>query len=132
MDTLSERLSYALSLKTGATQADLCRLCKVKSSSVSFWFSGKTKAIKGDMLFRVADFLNVLPKWLATGLGPMRPDGESSKLAVEEPVQNFYIKWPFNTISKEEWDSIPASTRNIIEQQIKTLVPTHTRQKIRA
>ena len=132
MYTLSERLSYALSLKNGATQADLCRLCKVKSSSVSFWFSGKTKAIKGDMLFRVADFLNVLPKWLATGLGPMRGDAENLKSSVEEAAPDYYIKWPFTKVSIEEWNSIPASTRNIIEQQIKTLVSTHTRQKIRA
>jgi transcriptional regulator with XRE-family HTH domain len=132
MKTLADRLNYALSLKNGATQADLCRLCKVKSSSVSFWFSGKTKAIKGDMLFRVADFLNVLPRWLASGVGPMRGSVESPALLAQEPSQDFSINWPFATVSSDEWKSIPAATKKIIEQQIKTLVPTHTREKIRA
>jgi transcriptional regulator with XRE-family HTH domain len=131
MKTLSERLSYALSLKSGATQADLCRLCKVKSSSVSFWFSGKTKAIKGDMLFRVADFLNVNPKWLATGLGPMRPTESVAHHVAEEPAI-YMANWPFKTITEEEWKSIPASARLLLEQQIKSLVQPAAREKIRA
>jgi transcriptional regulator with XRE-family HTH domain len=131
MKTLSDRLNYALSLKKNATQADICRICKVKSSSVSFWFSGKTKAIKGDMLFRVAEFLNVLPRWLATGLGPIHGSPNSTELIAQEP-ENIYYDWPFESITKQDWASIPMSAKKMLELQIKSLVPTHTRQKIRA
>lgn len=72
MTTLQERLKLAMSGPPKITQASLARACGVRAPSVNDWLSGKTKTIEGQNLLAAADFLKVLPMWLATGKGPMR------------------------------------------------------------
>lgn len=132
MSILSERLKYALSLKRNATQADLAKACGLKPPSIWSWFAGETKSIKGSNLLLAAEYLGVRPKWLAEGIGPMRdrPSGSAVQASEEPPIH--MPTWPFKTINEDEWKSIPASARNLLEQQIKSLVPPAARQKIRA
>lgn len=82
MRTLAERITYALKLATDAalaagqpapTQAALARACEVKSSSVSNWFTGETKSLKGDSLLLAAAYLGCDALWLGTGRGTARP-----------------------------------------------------------
>lgn len=79
MTTLQERLMLAMAGPPKVTQAALARACGVRAPSVNDWISGKTKTIEGQNLLIAADFLRVLPMWLATGKGPMRKgsDGET-------------------------------------------------------
>ena len=121
-----------MSQKKGGTQAELARVCKVKPASVSDWFHGRSLTMGGSQLLAASDYFGVRPRWLANGIGPMRGSAESSALLAQEPNQDFSIDWPFATISEDEWKSIPTVTKNIIEQQIKSLIPNATRQKIRA
>lgn len=72
MRTLQERLKLAMIGPPRVTQAALARACGVRAPSVNDWISGKTKTIEGQNLLIAADFLKVLPMWLATGKGPMR------------------------------------------------------------
>lgn len=72
MRTLQERLKLAMAGPPKVTQAALARACGVRAPSVNDWISGKTKTIEGQNLLIAADFLKVLPMWLATGKGPMR------------------------------------------------------------
>lgn len=47
-------------------------------------------------------------------------------LLVQEPAAPAYVakvKWPFKSIKESDWLSIPEQTREIIEQQVKSLVP---------
>ena len=70
MDNWNERLKHARDTR-GATSADLERAAGISSASVSNWFSGRTKNIRPDNLFRVCDYLHVSARWVATGAGTM-------------------------------------------------------------
>lgn len=72
MRTLQERLKTVMAGPPKVTQAALARACGVRAPSVNDWLSGKTKTIEGENLLLAAEFLKVLPMWLATGKGPMR------------------------------------------------------------
>ena len=72
MRTLQERLKLAMAGPPKVTQAALARACGVRAPSVNDWISGKTKTIEGQNLLIAADYLKVMPMWLATGKGSMR------------------------------------------------------------
>jgi transcriptional regulator with XRE-family HTH domain len=57
----------------GMKPADLALAASCTISAVLQWESNKTKNLKLDNLFRIADALNVEPRWLATGKGPQEP-----------------------------------------------------------
>lgn len=68
---LQNRLQSALT-KSRLRKAALARRVGVSRSSVSDWFSGKTKALEGQNLTKAAEALGVDPHWLATGQQPQR------------------------------------------------------------
>lgn len=72
MRTLQERLKLAMAGPPKVTQAALARACGIRAPSVNDWLSGKTKTIEGQNLLLAAEYLKVLPMWLATGKGQMR------------------------------------------------------------
>lgn len=74
MTTLKDRLNAALAEKPSGSKADMARDCTVSDSAVSFWFSGKTKALRGKNLITAARYLGVDPSWLSGGrdLKPVR------------------------------------------------------------
>lgn len=74
MRTLQERLKHVMAGPPKVSQAALARACGIRAPSVNDWLSGKTKTIEGQNLLLAADFLKVMPMWLATGRGPMRKD----------------------------------------------------------
>lgn len=77
--TLRDRLKTALeSMESPPSNADLARIAGIKPPSVSAWFSGDTKSLKGKTLLSIARALNVRPEWLDTGRGPMRPESNAS------------------------------------------------------
>ncbi|MDF3188057.1 S24 family peptidase [Pseudomonas paracarnis] len=76
MRTLQERLKLAMVGPPKVTQAALARACGIRAPSVNDWISGKTKTIEGENLLIAADYLKVMPMWLATGKGPMRKDAD--------------------------------------------------------
>ena len=69
METLNERLAKAMAAR-GKIAADLSRVTKKKSSSVSDWLSGKTKMMEADNAAIVCRFLSINPDWLIFGKGP--------------------------------------------------------------
>jgi transcriptional regulator with XRE-family HTH domain len=68
METLAQRL-VARRHELGLNPVDLASAVGVSISAVLQWESGKTKNLKNEYLFSVADALNVAPRWLATGKG---------------------------------------------------------------
>ena len=77
MSALQDRLKIAMSGPPKVSQVALARACGIRAPSVNDWLSGKTKTIEGRNLLLAANFLKVLPMWLATGQGPMRAGEES-------------------------------------------------------
>lgn len=79
MSTLAQRLAQALDAKMkrdpSASQAELARYCGAKGPSVSDWFTGETKTLKAQSLVLAAEYLEVRPRWLLDGRGPMA-DGD--------------------------------------------------------
>ena len=79
MSTLALRLQAALldkqSRDPSASQAELARYCATKGPSVSDWFTGETKSLKAQSLVMAAEYLEVRPRWLLDGAGPMKATG---------------------------------------------------------
>lgn len=75
MSTLAERLQRALDVRSqvdpSVTQAGLARACGKRGPSVSDWFTGETKKLKGDSLIYAAEYLHVRARWLLDGTGSM-------------------------------------------------------------
>jgi antitoxin HigA-1 len=99
MNSLQERLSRAFD-PSKHTKKGLSVAAKVSAPSVTDWFNGKTKELKGEPLVRAARYLGVDPLWLATGQGPMQ--------AVNVP-------WPFMEIAPEAWQSLNEREKGRIE-----------------
>ena len=64
------RKSVAADART-ITQVNMARACGLRQSSVSAWFTGESKTLRGDKLFAAASYLGVSASWLATGVGSM-------------------------------------------------------------
>lgn len=84
MQTLQERLKFAMAGPPKVSQASLARACRISPPSVNDWLSGKTKSIEGANLLNAAAHLHVLPLWLATGKGPMRGPANGSENGREQ------------------------------------------------
>lgn len=70
MNTLAERIAWAFDRAPGATKTGLAKAAGVTPPSVSDWFSGKTKTLRGEPAAGAALYLGVEVQWLTTGRGP--------------------------------------------------------------
>lgn len=115
--SLARRLELCLEA-TGRTKAELARACKVKPSSVSEWFSGESKSLRGTSALRAAEFFGVNALWLALGEGPQRPPESPqrpSTLNVHPHAREPSSDWPFRNISPARWFALPVQDRLRIE-----------------
>ena len=60
--------------EAGLKQRDLVQATGSKGSSVTNWFNGRTKNLRGENLVRAAALLQVSTDWLASGKGSMTKD----------------------------------------------------------
>lgn len=65
-------MKLALAGPPRRTQVALAKACGVHPVSINDWVHGRTQTIEGTNLLKAAAFLEVNPRWLAEGLGPMR------------------------------------------------------------
>lgn len=114
MQTLRERLAIALAKKRGGSQAALARACKVSTASVADWFSGKTRKLRGSSLLAAAEYLNVRPRWLESGLGPMELDAPSPAYVARETDPTKY-GWPFDRITEVDVMRLTSEQRAQVE-----------------
>jgi transcriptional regulator with XRE-family HTH domain len=68
METINYRIRDAIQ-SDPRTQAEIARACHVTKATVNDWMQGRTKNIRPDNLFALADALGVSARWLATGQG---------------------------------------------------------------
>lgn len=76
--TLGERVKLALAGPPRRTQVALAKACGVHPVSINDWVHDRTQTIEGANLLKAAGFLEVNPRWLAEGVGPMRPGNAST------------------------------------------------------
>jgi phage repressor protein C with HTH and peptisase S24 domain len=93
--SLRERLevAFADAKKHGrtASQSDLAKRLGISRASVSDWFSGKTKSLKGENLNRAAEIMGCDPNWLATGRRRPEPPRD------EHPAGAPILAWEHDT-----------------------------------
>lgn len=88
MQTLAERLQSALDRNSSLSQADLARACGISSASVSNWFTGETKSLRGKNARAAAAYLNCSRDWLETGIGsPGWTDAQHTNGGAAAPAQ---------------------------------------------
>lgn len=68
MSTINDRIREAI-LSDGRTQSEIARACGVQRATVNDWVQGRTKYVRPEHLFALADALRISPRWLATGDG---------------------------------------------------------------
>ena len=76
--TLGERVRLALEGPPKHTQVALAKACGVHPVSVNDWVHDRTQRVEGVHLLAASTFLNVNPRWLADGVGPMRTEEAAS------------------------------------------------------
>ena len=117
--TLSDRLSYALSL-TGTKKADLARAISVKPQVIQFLCNSKTQSSR--FTFEIATVLGLNTRWLATGEGEMfiadDPKQQFLKTFTRVPLLNFDLLKNFFLTNKSLDDS-----------RINTWLPLKTNDK---
>lgn len=68
----------------GLNPVDLAKAAGVSISAVLQWESNKTKNLKLEYFFAIADFLKVEPRWL--GLGKGRKEIDTPSTPISQPV----------------------------------------------
>ena len=88
MGTLAERVAEALEQAQATApyknKAGLAKYCGIRPSSVTDWFSGKTKTIGYKHAILAAEYLQVSASWLADGTGDMK----SPSVRAYEGIEN--------------------------------------------
>lgn len=120
MNTLKDRLTAALAelaeRNPSGSKADMARECGVTDSAVSFWFNGKTKALRGKNLFNAAKYLGVEPSWLNEGrdVKPVRPSDR------EDDMSKFVIipclSFPAGALERSHLIGSQAFRRDMLEE----------------
>lgn len=110
MSTLAERLRERAA-ELGVTQAQLARYTGAKEPSVSKWFSGATKNLKGKNLVRAAELLQVSEAWLADGVGPK---------------ERKFVGGTLRTISAERYNMLTDAQKAAIEEWVDAQITAYT------
>lgn len=82
LSTLSSRIRQRLS-ELEMSQADLARKTGMTPAAVNTWIKGGVSELKADSLLSAAKALQVLPQWLARGVGPKTLKEEGTGKGVE-------------------------------------------------
>jgi transcriptional regulator with XRE-family HTH domain len=129
----AERLRYARVLR-GFSQASLARACGLSQGAIANYENRTRKTAKG--IFRIAKVLEVSPSWLAMGAGPMaetpmtsgydasdvRGPGNLRDTGTGSKTQEWRLAaWPFNELAPEDFWSLSAHERKMIEQSVIAL-----------
>lgn len=109
MTTLQDRVVWAFDRKKErdpkATKSSLARAAHIDPASVSDWFNGKTKSLRGEVAIRAAAYLGVSSLWLASGKGSRLDPGDSAVSAELEPGPDIRGKVPvISWVQAGDWN----------------------------
>lgn len=71
--TLKGRIAISMAAKGIKTPADLARKLRLNRQTVHKWMTGEAIKLEPENLFKLADALEVNPRWLATREGEPQP-----------------------------------------------------------
>lgn len=95
-NSLGERVKMALAGPPKLTQRALAEACGIHPVSVNDWYHDRTQTIEGANLLKAAQFLKVNPRWLADGVGPMRPTPTSPDTThLSDSIRPTIVKYAF-------------------------------------
>ncbi|MBV6272484.1 helix-turn-helix domain-containing protein [Alcaligenaceae bacterium CGII-47] len=124
VNTFALRLLQARRAR-GMSQAALARTSGVSQSAIASYESGTRKTAKG--IFDLAHALQVDPTWLSMGAGGMEPGTPATNVMdIREPRQE---AWPFTTILAQDYWSLSAAERAIVESTVRAMILTMRNQK---
>ncbi len=84
-------------------QSDIARKLRITRATVSLWFTGSTKSMKGSHLLQVADYLGVSVPWLEFGEGQMLPSLQKYRTESSHEAQLHSCKFmSLNPLNKEK------------------------------
>lgn len=112
MNEYSERLSYAIDLRK-TKQTKLANAIGVSPQAIQYLCKQGKHSVHS---VKIADYLNINPKWLTEGIGPMEnivsQDNQTSKHIKESKSEYIYI------VDQTEWKALPPQVRALIEDLI--------------
>lgn len=100
MNTLGQRIKSRRK-ELGLTLDQLAALAGTKKQTINHYETGFSKAIRMDLLFRLADALRVSPRYLATGKDgletfPLQSEAERELIVayrtLPEPLQSYLVQ----------------------------------------
>ncbi len=117
--TIAERTKIARE-RIGLKQDELAKKAGVSQGTIANIEGGFRKRPRE--IVSIAKALGVDPVWLESGSVDRiyAPANQSNGLVVNEDRQAY--DWPFKTISKPQWESIPKHKRDVIEEQVRGMV----------
>ena len=106
----SDRLRLAMREAPGGpiSPSELARRVNLSRSSVSQWLSDQTKSLQSGNLYKVADALNVNPKWLLEDKQPMRKGGRGD---ISEQAASPILQW-------DNPEDLPADDYVLVRQRL--------------
>lgn len=139
MTFVMNSLAYRVKLERetlGLTQPELAKKAGVSQGSISLIEAGERKQPRS--LLAIAAALNVTAEWLESGKGHKHPSaapagGATLYEVTEERIGNPTppIQWPFDTITAQEWQYLPKSRRDDVEDHIKMLISKYGRNSVK-
>ena len=111
MSDIAERIKSRLDRSRGLTQASLARFCGVSTGAVSQWISGG--GIDQRNIAKIAQFLEVSPKWLQTGEGEIKTycGNEETPPAGVIAIPEYELRFSAggNGADEPEWEVVNSS-----------------------
>lgn len=119
---ISDRLRQARLAKE-LSQEELAKLAGVTQGTIANIENGHRKQPRG--LLSIARALGIDPTYLLTGQasGFGAPPVHQE---VREPTAP-YATWPFRSITRTEWQSLPHDQRDLLEIQIRATIEHHSK-----
>jgi transcriptional regulator with XRE-family HTH domain len=116
--TIAQRTKIARE-KIGLKQEELAKKAGVSQGTIANIEAGHRKRPRD--ILSIAKALGVDPAWLESGSVERiygRAD-EAVKVVAKEDHAPY--DWPFKTVTKAQWESIPKHKRDVIEEQVRAM-----------
>ena len=124
--TIAERTKLARE-RIGLKQDELAKKAGVSQGTIANIESGFRKRPRN--ILSIAKALGVDPSWLESGSFDRLYDRahEATESGSKEDRRPY--DWPFETVTKAQWESIPKHKRDVIEEQVRGMVNNEVASK---
>lgn len=125
MNTFADRLRHARTSRQ-LSQAQLAQAAKLSQSAISNYETKHRATSRGIM--QLAAALEVSPKWLAEGIGPMESPPTGALQEASAPGRDIHpAQWPFKRIRPSVFYGLSSEQQFLIEDMILAMVQRNLR-----